>query len=66
MLGDRIEQALTHMGISSRRVEVWLGVTCGCEERRDKLNALDSWARRVLRGKIEKAREYLGSVIGND
>jgi len=42
----------------------WLGGACGCEGRRDRLNALGAWARRVLAGKREQAVEYLDRIIG--
>ena len=63
MLGDAIESALGLIGVTPERVESWLGGPCGCEERKQKLNSLDYWTRRVLSGKIEKAREYLDSII---
>ena len=49
-LGDIIEQALTKIGITKERVEEWLGGPCGCEERKEMLNRLSRWAKRILRG----------------
>lgn len=63
-LGNRIESALKLIGIDSALVESWVGVPCGCEERRDKLNQLGFWAARILKGKTERAREYLAGIIG--
>lgn len=63
MLGDSIEAALSVVGITSDRVEKWLGTLCNCEERKQKLNRLDLWARRVLRGKTQAAREYIEGVL---
>jgi len=57
-----VEGALSAIGITSERVERWLGKKCGCKERRDKLNALDAWARRVLGGNTEGAKEYLDDI----
>jgi len=62
-LGDLIESALSSVGITSGRIERWLAGPCGCEERKRKLNAVSAWARRVLSGKKEKAREHLGGII---
>lgn len=62
MLGDAIEQALTKVGITADRVERWLGRPCACKARRDKLNAIDAWARRVLSGKTEQAEEHLNKL----
>lgn len=64
-LGDRIEGALSAVGITSTRVEQWLGGPCGCEERKQKLNRLGAWVERVLMGKTEKAEEYLNQIIGD-
>lgn len=52
MLGDGIERALGLAGITLERVERWLGAPCNCQERRDKLNQLHLWSKRVLSGKL--------------
>lgn len=62
-LGDRVEQALTAVGITSERVSTWLGQECGCAERREKLNRFGAWVSRVLSGKTEDAEEYLDRII---
>lgn len=66
MLGNRVEQALTTLGFSQGNVEAWLGKPCGCEERKQKLNALDSWARRVVAGRTTSAEAYLRGIMGID
>lgn len=63
-LGDIIAAALARVGITEGRVSGWLrslGYShgCGCATRREKLNALGRWAKRVLAGKTERAEEYL-------
>lgn len=64
LLGDRIQSALNTIGVTEDVVSRWLGKSCGgCEKRRQKLNSLDAWARRVLDGKLEKAREYLEELM---
>lgn len=63
-LGDRIEQALQLVGITSERVEKWLQRPCGCNERKQRLNQLGSWAFRIIQGNLNKAEEYLNSIIG--
>lgn len=65
-LGDVIEKALSSVGITSDLVSKWIGKPCGCKERKEKLNQLDSWARRVLNGATDKAKEYLNSIMGNE
>jgi hypothetical protein len=62
-LGDVIEAALTKVGITTERIERWLKVKCGCRERRDKLNALSAWARRIIHDKTDKASEYLEGIL---
>ena len=64
LLGDVVEKALSTVGITSERVEAWLGKPCNCKKRRDRLNALDAWARGVLTGK-EGAKE-LDETIGGE
>lgn len=63
LLGDQIEGLLTSVGITKERVTNWLGVECDCEERRMKLNMLHTWVRRVVSGKLEKAKEYLEEIL---
>lgn len=45
LLGDAVKAALTAVGVTEERVAAWVGGPCGCKERREKLNALDAWAR---------------------
>lgn len=63
MLGDMIHNALDSVGITTDRVEKWLGKPCHCQERQEKLNQLDQWARRVMKGRIDKAAEYLDKLL---
>ena len=63
MLGDRIGQALALAGVTEERVSRWLGRPCDCGDRRDRLNALDIWARRVVAGRTERAGEYLRELL---
>ena len=65
-LGDLLERALESVGITKDRVEGWLGRPCGCAERKEKLNRLSLWARRVLAGKTERAEEYLRGITSGD
>ncbi len=65
-LGDMVEQALSSVGITSERVERWVGKPCGCKERRERLNALGSWVKRVLSGKTEDAAQHLDGIISGD
>lgn len=59
MLGSCLKRALEAAGVTEERVSRWLGAPCGCEERRKKLDALDAWARRVLRKGVKDAVRYL-------
>jgi hypothetical protein len=65
LLGDLLESALGTIGVTSARVEAWLGRPCGCDERRERLNALDRWARRFWAGHTENARSYLEQILGD-
>lgn len=62
-LGDAVEGALSAIGITKDRVEKWLGRPCGCKERREKLNRLGEWAKRVLSGKTDDAEKHLESLV---
>lgn len=62
MLGDSVQQALETIGITQQRVKDWLGDCC-CEERKEKLNQLDTACRRVLKSKIDEARKYLIQLL---
>lgn len=62
-LGDRVATALLSIGITPDRVSQWVGRPCGCDERKQKLNALDKWARRVLSGQLNKAEQYLNRIM---
>lgn len=65
-LGDKVEAALSLIGVDSALVERWVGRPCGCEERKEKLNLLGFWAARVLKGKAEGAARYLSGILGVD
>jgi hypothetical protein len=65
-LGDLIHEALSLAGVTPERVSRWLGRECACRERRERLNALSSWARRVMSGKVEKAGEYLSQLLDSE
>lgn len=64
MLGDLIHKALKEVGVTEELVERFLGMECGCELRRQKLNELSMWAYRISLGKVERAVEYLNQLIG--
>lgn len=68
-----MQAALEAIGITDARVQRWLGRDCsGCKRRKEKLNQLHSWAKRVVSGRIAseanerrlaKAREYLNELL---
>lgn len=64
-LGDKVEQALSAVGVTQERVTKFLGHECGCGERKEKLNQLGAWASRVLRGKTEDANGHLDDILSN-
>lgn len=65
-LGDVVGQALAAVGIDEERVERWLGKPCNCKDRRERLNALHGWAKRITMGRIESAANYLDKILGGD
>lgn len=65
LLGDLVKSALEYVGISADSLGPWLS-GCGCEQRRKRLNALDAWARRVVKGKVEGAVGYLRRILGEE
>ena len=64
-LGDVIESALTKIGVTSERVELWLGRKCNCKERRNKLNDLSRWARSVINSDGNHEQD-LNRIVGQE
>lgn len=62
MLGDFVESVLSLIGITPDRVRLWIGKDCGCKERKERLNALHAWAKRVMRGNVHDAEERLDQL----
>jgi len=62
-LGDKVEQALTTVGITSEKVEEWLGRPCNCKKRKEKLNRIGAWAARIMGGRTDDAQKYLDEFI---
>lgn len=65
-LGTLIESALSKVGITEDKLAKLLGKSCGCSDRRDKLDNLTIWARRVLSGKVKDAERHLEEVISDE
>lgn len=62
-LGDAVSEALSLIGLTPVVVHDWIGASCGCDQRRHRLNALGNWALHVLRrGKIG-ALEHLNRMM---
>ena len=64
-LGDAIERSLQTVGVTDERVSTWLGKPCGCDERREKMNQLSIWAKRIAKGKLKNAKEFLTTIISD-
>lgn len=62
-LGDKVEAALKLVGVTEERVTRWVGRPCGCAVRKERLNQLGAWARRVLGGQTSQAAELLDTII---
>lgn len=52
-LGDYVEGVLSAVGITKQRVERFIGRPCGCEQRKQVLNAFGRAAAEALFGKQE-------------
>ena len=63
LLGDRIHSALETIGITEDVVTNWIGAPCQCQERIEKLNQLDCWARRVASGKFKDAKRFFQEMV---
>lgn len=64
MFGDHVARALSTVGITPERVTEWIGAECGCKERRQRLNELGVWGKRVLDGAVSGAKEKLEGLMG--
>jgi hypothetical protein len=62
-LGDLVEAALISVGITKERVTRFLGKPCGCEERKEKLNILDRWARMTMQKGLKNAGAYFDRIV---
>jgi len=62
MLGDVVERALARVGVTPGRVERVLGRPCACQDRKEKLDDLQRWAVRTLRG-AGGAAEHLRRLL---
>ena len=62
--GDMVERALATLGLTSQRLEEWLGEPCNCRERKEKLNQLSHWAKRIVSGKTKGALDFLTRITG--
>lgn len=63
MLGNRVAEALSKLGINETIVQQWLGRPCGCKERQEKLNQLEVWAGRVAKDGVSKATRVIKELI---
>lgn len=63
LLGDHIHAALDRINVTPELVQEWFGDCC-CEENRQKLNALDLWARQAATTTVANAKAYLWGVLG--
>ena len=62
-LGDLVTKGLTTVGITDERVSALIGKPCGCPARREKLNQLSRWAKRMIRGETDNAKKGLDDIF---
>jgi hypothetical protein len=53
--GDQLESVLKSVGITEDRVSRLLGRPCGCTKRKEMLNRLGEWTKKVLTGEAGEA-----------
>jgi hypothetical protein len=61
--GDQLRDALAAVGVTKEEIERWLGAPCGCDERRQKLNALHLWLKQTTHKGFSRAKEFLKRII---
>lgn len=49
LLGTKLKAVLEQLGVTEQEVQQWLGSPCGCEERRQALDALHQAAKQGAR-----------------
>ena len=64
-LGDAIERSLRTVGVTDERISTWLGEPCNCDEHKEKMHQLSIWAKRVAKGKLRNAKEFLITIISD-
>ena len=57
-LGDLIESALSTVGITPDRVTKLIGRDCGCKKRKEWLNRITLWSKKVPTLDPEEARRH--------
>lgn len=65
-LSNRASEAFRLVDVPEITIKRWLGVSCPCKERREKLNRLGSWITLALSGHIstEQAKKELDLMLG--
>lgn len=63
-LGDRVQSALSTVGITQARVTTWLGNCGGCPDRQERLNQLSDWAEDTALLALGQAKRRLLTLIG--
>ena len=56
--GDRLEAALSAVGVTKERVSAWLGAPCGCAERQEKMNRLGRWVESFFKAPEAAKQEF--------
>lgn len=66
LLGDHVSDTLSLLGITEEKVSSivsWLGMKCGCKGRKEKLNKLHLWSKKMW-SNTEAAEEDLDDILG--
>lgn len=61
-----MESVLAAVGVTSEKVERWIGAPCGCAERKERLNQISRWARQAGKLGISRANFFLKQLLESD
>lgn len=65
-VGNTVRAALGMIDTPVEQVERWLDLPAACSDVDQKLNQIGEWARRVVTGERDNAKQILATMIGRD
>jgi hypothetical protein len=58
-----LESALKAVGITSERMERWIGKPCGCKERKERMNLLGTCLKLVALRRTDEAKKCFEDLL---